>query len=657
VVSLENQSVLLSLIWDQTEQKQAEALLKRRTTRFHIALTLFFLLLSMLVFRLILSLKKQKMAMEETRQQKERLDCILDATSVGTWEWNVETGETHFNDRFAEITGYSREELQRLSDSVWTTLLHPDDLKTRNRKMSDHLSGILSDLDSEVRFKHKLGHWIWIHERGRVIKYTSAGSPLWMYGTHMEITQRKSIEESIKEWRDLMEYVIRYDPNAIAVLDKKLNFLFVSDRFKSDYDIGHQTVIGRHHYEVFPDLPEKWKVIHQRALKGEVQAEEKSLFERLDGRMDWTRWECRPWYLANGEIGGIILYTEVITHRKQMEAQLRDSEEKFRSLFASMNEAVALYEVHFDNNHAPDGYRLLDCNPAFSQLYELEYEQVKGKEITEIFAQESLEWLDHFADTVLEDASRHFITHDTARDKYFSVSVFSPGESKVATISSDITASKKFQQVIASKNKELESYLYVVSHDMRSPLVNVQGFSQRLQKNIDHIKACLASGSVDDTTYKNVMEVCDQTIPNTLKFIFTNVSKMDALLNGLLQVSRTGRVAMEIREIDMNAIKYRSPERPLVLTLNSTRQGSKVIYQIQDNGKGIGSGHLEKIWDVFYRAEKDTAIEGEGLGLSIVRRIAEKHQGRVWVESSEGVGTLFTVELPARCFSSPEQGG
>lgn len=85
-------------------------------------------------------------------------------------------------------------------------------------------------------------------------------------------------------------------------------------------------MIGRHHYDVFPDIPEEWREVHRRALAGEVIRSEESRFERADGSVDWTRWECRPWFDEDDEIGGIILYTEVITAQKRLEERLRHAQ-------------------------------------------------------------------------------------------------------------------------------------------------------------------------------------------------------------------------------------------------------------------------------------------------------------------------------------------
>jgi transcriptional regulator with PAS, ATPase and Fis domain len=121
-----------------------------------------------------------------------------------------------------------------------------------------------------------------------------------------------------------MQYIIKYDPNAIAVYDQNLHYIAASDRYIQDYNIQGQNIIGKHHYDVFPEMPQKWKDVHQRVLAGAIERDDDDYFVRTDGSITYNRWECRPWYRADGTIGGMITYTEVTTERKQAEIKLKE---------------------------------------------------------------------------------------------------------------------------------------------------------------------------------------------------------------------------------------------------------------------------------------------------------------------------------------------
>jgi len=138
----------------------------------------------------------------------------------------------------------------------------------------------------------------------------------------------------------LMDYIISHARSAIAVFDRDLKYIYVSKRYLMDYKVKEKNVIGKHHYEVFPDLPQKWKDVHQRALAGEVLSAEEDPYYREDGSVKWTCWECRPWYESDGSIGGIIIYNEIINERKKIEEALRESEKKYRELANSLPQVV-----------------------------------------------------------------------------------------------------------------------------------------------------------------------------------------------------------------------------------------------------------------------------------------------------------------------------
>lgn len=158
-------------------------------------------------------------------------------------------------------------------------------------------------------------------------------------------SRRIAAEEKRHEWEQLIAYVIEHDPNAITVLDTDLRHVFVSDRFCEVYGVSKEETIGRHHYEVFPEIPEKWRRVHQRGLRGIVSRSDDDYFLRLDGSVDYTRWECRPWYHGSGEIGGIVLYTEVITSMKTAEERRRTVLGALEALLSNSPDLVSMIDA------------------------------------------------------------------------------------------------------------------------------------------------------------------------------------------------------------------------------------------------------------------------------------------------------------------------
>ncbi len=139
-------------------------------------------------------IEERKQAEKTLRQERWRLSGIIEGTNAGTWEWNVQTGETIFNQRWAEIIGYTFEEITPITIETWMQFCHPDDLKESERLLKDCFEGRSKYYHCECRMKHKDGSWIWILDRGKVATRADDGKPEWMYGTHQDITERKRAE-------------------------------------------------------------------------------------------------------------------------------------------------------------------------------------------------------------------------------------------------------------------------------------------------------------------------------------------------------------------------------------------------------------------------------------------------------------------------------
>jgi PAS domain S-box-containing protein len=147
----------------------------------------------------ITDITERKVAEQGLARERRNLENILWGTGVGTWEWNVQTGETRFNERWAELIGYTLDELAPVNIDTWMRLAHPDDLTQSGELLARHISGESDHYESEARMRHKDGHWIWVLDRGKVVSRTPDGKPEWMAGTHWEITERKQAEETLHQ--------------------------------------------------------------------------------------------------------------------------------------------------------------------------------------------------------------------------------------------------------------------------------------------------------------------------------------------------------------------------------------------------------------------------------------------------------------------------
>ncbi len=155
--------------------------------------------------------------------------------------------------------------------------------------------------------------------------------------------------QQLRQNEQQLRLFVEHTPAAIAMFDREMRYLLTSRRWKIDYELGDQEIIGRSHYEVFPDIPERWRAAHQRCLAGAIERCEEDRWVKQDGSVRWNQWEIHPWYADTGEIGGIILFTQVVTKRKQTELALRESEEKFHLLANHLRDAFFICTPTLDH--------------------------------------------------------------------------------------------------------------------------------------------------------------------------------------------------------------------------------------------------------------------------------------------------------------------
>ncbi|MEC8523108.1 MAG: PAS domain-containing protein [Pseudomonadota bacterium] len=140
---------------------------------------------------------EERLAASQQRKEAQRNQLMIESTAVGFWDWNIQTGETSFSERWADIIGYELSELQPLSIDTWSDACHPDDLVRSTQLLKQHWAGETDLYVCEARMKHKHGHWVWIHDTGRVIEWDADGKPLRMIGTHIDITENKLAQTEI----------------------------------------------------------------------------------------------------------------------------------------------------------------------------------------------------------------------------------------------------------------------------------------------------------------------------------------------------------------------------------------------------------------------------------------------------------------------------
>ena len=489
---------------------------------------------------------------------------------------------------------------------------------------------------------------------------------------------------ALEDSQDLLRYVIKHDSSAVALLDGEFNYLAVSDRFLDDHGVPDKDVIGRNHYDVFPDLPELWKEAHRSALMGQVVKNEDDWYEHADGSILHNRWECRPWYRSDGSIGGIVLYTEGTTERKEAEEALIQSEGRYRQLFELESDAILLLDAETG--------QILEANSAACSLYgysRAEWHSMKNTDIslepneTRAAARHGQTWV---------PSRRHHTKDGTEILVEITASHFElKGRHTILAAMRDVTERDAAAQALRSSEEQLRQAQKMdaigqlaggIAHDFNNLLTTIMGYSELiLASGCDHPEEVRSDVQEIRQAAERARELTSQILafsrrqpqkpeivsPNALiqgaeqllrrtlgeniEFVISldpNTAQVEVDPGQFTQV--IANLAVNARDAMPNGGKLTVSTSNVVLDDEFCRSypdcspGSYVMIEVSDTGRGMDGATLSRIFEPFFTTKDQGA--GTGLGLSTVHGIVKQNGGHVFVDSSLGVGSSFKVGLP-----------
>gem|GEM_PF-634802 len=298
---------------------------------------------------------------EKLRESNERINKILEGANAGTWEWNVQTGEQIINERWAEIIGYTMEELKPISYKTWIEHTHPEDLKISNQTLNEVFERRQEYYELEFRMKHKDGHWVWVASRGRVNTWTKEGKPLLISGTHVDVTKNRLLEEEVRASRTQLHDILEFFPDAVLAINLNREIILWNKAMEEMTGVPAAEMMGKGDYtytvpfygsprpqlmdlilEQDPGIESKYQNLKWigKAVEGEAFAP--ALY---GGQGAWIQLKAAPLHDQEGNIIGVIESIRDINAKHQSQEKLVRSEERFRIMFEEAPLGIGLFDL------------------------------------------------------------------------------------------------------------------------------------------------------------------------------------------------------------------------------------------------------------------------------------------------------------------------
>ncbi len=268
---------------------------------------------------------ERKMAEDDLRLEKRRLNDILTATNVGTWEWNIQTGELVLNQRWVEMLGYTLEELSPISINTWSEFAHPEDLLKANELLKKHFNQTLEYYDCEVRMKHRNGNWVWVLDRGKVLSWSTEGKPLLMYGTHLEITNRKNTEISLRRSEEKSFALLNATTDIALLIDKSGLIISANTAAAEYFNSTPQDLLGKLPFNF--DFDPAVKNFRLKKLREVVSSKKPARFDDVSGTSFFNT-SLYPILDNSGEVSLIALFARDVS-RKMLDINKIEMREKY----------------------------------------------------------------------------------------------------------------------------------------------------------------------------------------------------------------------------------------------------------------------------------------------------------------------------------------
>lgn len=629
---------------------------------------------------LLLTQQQQQAIIKDNYEQ---MELVLESTGVGIWDWNIQTGETKFNARWAEIIGYTLAELQPLSIQTWMNAAHPKDLERSTRALQAHWQKQTSRYTCESRMRHKNREWIWVFDTGKVVEWDANGMPLRMVGTHLDITERKRNEYELEK----LSRVASQSTNGVVVTDCDGLIEWVNEGFirVSGYELHEIMGLKPGDFLQGTDTDPETKKRMSDAIAREEGFHVEILNYHKNGTPYWLDIRCNPLKNDDGSLQGFMAIQTNITEQKRAAIKLQRQQDMLEQM--SQLGRIGAWEVDVENKQIywsnitkeihdvaahyqptlaaalefyPEGYArstietALKCCQEAGVPYNLELPLItaKGRDIWVVAAGRA-----EYSNGKCVRVYGSF--QDITARKLTQIALIEAKEAAEA-------GARIKSQFLASMSHEIRTPMNGVIGMLnllaRSPLGETQTKQVRIANSCAHSLLNLINDILDFSKVeagKLSLELLDFDLRRHLGEI-TQSMALRADEKGLelaLDVRAVntqwvkgdaGRVRQIFTNLISNAIKF-TKTGEIVITCATEAKGSSVVFSasVRDTGIGIAASKQPLLFDSFTQVDASTTREygGSGLGLAIVRKLCQLMHGDVRVSSTEGVGSTFSFSI------------
>ncbi len=621
---------------------------------------------------------------EKLRLELTLLETILNNILAGYWDWNLQNNQEYLSPGFKRMFGYDDHELPNSPES-WQHLIFADDLPGVLDCFDRHIQSHGEvPFYNEVRYRHKDGSTVWVICSGRVIEWDAANKPLRLIGCHIDITQRKQAEEQLQKSDTHLKTAQR--------ISKLGSWEFVLKTGQVTWSEETFRIFDRNPAAEPPSFEQLQQLLHpedrdhhrqvvQTGIDTAASYDVECRFYRSDGTLGHMQARGEPLINAAGQVIQLVGTVLDITDRKQAEEELRNLSD--RLTLALKSGAIATWDWHIpDNTLIWDErmFELFGITPdQFTNSYDDWANRLHPDDRASAIAANHLALqgkkdYDHEFRVVHPDGTIRFIK------AYALVQYSEQGEPQsMIGINFDITERKqaelKLLQTTAqleASNRELEAFAYSVSHDLRSPLRAIDGFSKALLED-----------------YGDQFDAEGQDYFNRIRH---NVKRMGMLIDDLLRLSRVSRSEMQYSAVNLSALvqeqvhelhtsdpdrqvtvmvapavtvladltlmrivvsnllqnawKFTSQRPHAAIEFGVMQLDGQPTYFVRDDGAGFDMAYANLLFGVFQRLHNTTEFPGTGIGLATIQRVIHRHGGQVWAQGAVGQGATIYFTVP-----------